>query len=63
MREAPEINRICCARNSGFEKFVRRKLNSKLSLEKAAVRLFGPGGRLPGSSTNPQNVRSDETGR
>jgi len=23
-----------------------------LSLEKAAVRLFGPGGRLPGSSTN-----------
>jgi hypothetical protein len=30
-----------------------------LSLEKAAVRLFGPGGRLPGSSTKSHR-KSDE---
>ena len=37
---------------------VALKTKSVLSLEKAAVRLFGPGGRLPGSSTIVPKTRA-----
>lgn len=50
-RDALEIQLLLLRSGFWFREARSLKTKSKLSLEKTAVRLFGPGGRLPGSST------------